>query len=90
MELICSLDQCNYAFHSPKPKMDGCGIFKRDLALISPVTKQGTHTGCCTKGSGMEKDLKKRCVKHLRLPVTKSHQPKQWPKLSPDKHLGPF
>lgn len=45
MELICRLDQCNYAFHSPKPKMDGCGIFKRDLALISPVTKQGTHTG---------------------------------------------
>lgn len=65
MELICSLDQCNYAFHSPKPKMDGCGIFKRDLALISPVTKQGTHTGHHTKGSEMEKDLKKRGVKHL-------------------------
>lgn len=62
MELICSLDQCNYAFHSPKPKMDGCGIFKRDLALISPVTKQGTHTGRHTKGSEMEKDLKKRDV----------------------------
>jgi len=45
MELICRLDQCNYAFHSPKPKMDGCGIFKRDLVLISPVMKQGTHTG---------------------------------------------
>lgn len=45
MELICRLDQCNYAFHTPKPKMDGCGIFKRDLELISLVMKQGTHTG---------------------------------------------
>lgn len=81
-----NLDQCNYAFHSPKPKMDGCGIFKRDLALISPVTKQGTYTGPYWR----KWDGEKETFKALRLPATKSHQPKQWPYLSPNKHLGPF
>lgn len=74
MGLIRSLDQCNYAFHCPKPKTDGCGIFNRDL---TPVVKQGTWIQDPVEEGN---DLKR--WKALKLPVTKSHQPKQWPQTS--------